>query len=126
APGIVDGKCNALAVKQADEIFRVQPFDKLGRVAAPLGEIGAVFRRQRGNADLPVERRLRRRRRIGTRRWRGLRRDIGEADVFAAGIGIAQAAMLGEESNGVALAATGETFPAFLAVVADVEAEAGG
>ena len=60
APGVVDGKCNALAVKQADEIFRVQPFNKLGRVAAPLGEIGAVFRRQRGNARLPVERRLRR------------------------------------------------------------------
>ena len=122
----MNGKSDAFAVKQADEILRVQPFNKLGRVAAPLGELGAVFRRQRGNARLPVERRLSGWRRIGTRRRRGRRRDIGEADVFAAGVGVAQAAMLGEKINGVALAATGKTFPAFLAIVADVETEAGG
>ena len=125
APGIVNGECNALAVKEADEIFRVQPFDKLGRVATPLGKIGAMFRRQRGDARLPVERRLRGRRRIGTRRRRGRRRDIGKADVFAAGVGVAQAAMLGEKVNGITLAATGKTFPAFLTIVADVEAETG-
>jgi hypothetical protein len=34
--------------------------------------------------------------------------------------------MLGEEINGVTLAAAGETFPAFLAIVANVETEAGG
>jgi len=58
------------------------------------------------------------------RRWR--RRDPGEVDVFAAGVSVAQAAMLGEKINGVALAAAGKTFPAFLTIVANVETEAGG
>ena len=45
APGIVDGKCNALAIEQADEILRVQPFSKFGCVAAPLGDEILVLRR---------------------------------------------------------------------------------
>lgn len=126
APGIVDGKCDAFAVEQANEILQVQPLNKIGCVAAPLGELGAVFRRQRGDAGLPVERPLNGWRWIGTRRRRGRQRDTGKLDKFAARIGIAQAAMLGEEINGVALTAAGKTFPALLAVVANVKAEAGG
>ena len=53
---VMHWKRDLVAIKQPDQTLRVEPFDKLGGVAAPLGKFLTVFACDPGNAFFPIER----------------------------------------------------------------------
>ena len=103
AAGVVNGERETVA-KQADELAGVKPRDEFRRKRAPLGEARDVFRREVADALRPVQRFFRPRRCFG-------RSDTGKANVFAAGVGVGQAAKFGEPVGFIAAAAASVTFP---------------
>ena len=120
---VMHGERDALAAKQPDEILRVQPCDKLGRVAAPFGQLRSLLRREGSNARGPVERRL------SVHRWgwrarcgRGVH-EAGELLELRDGVAKREIARFREEVDGVALAATGVAFPVFESIVAGEQGE---
>src|SRR5438105_2632265 len=104
-------------MKKPDQLADVKTCDEFRRERAPVCKLRYMIGSEVVNALRPVERLFQSFECL----WHG---NTGKADVFAAGVGVRNAPMLGQEIDRVALTATSEAFPTLFAIMAWVDAEA--